>query len=167
MRSKRQVRLPKVHVADTGILHTLLGIESRDDLLAHPKMGASWEGFVLSEVVSDLGARPEEIFFWATHFLVERRPELRGHLDHLRGLRPRVTPGDTGLRGPSAERQVDGDPIAPAVPGVSRGLAGAWVTRSSLAGVATVSRRREGGAQEVDGDLAAEVAPLGAGPDRP
>jgi hypothetical protein len=64
---KRQVRSPRVYVEDEGILHTLLGIESREDLLSHPKVGASWEGFVLSQIVSLLGVRPEETFFWATH----------------------------------------------------------------------------------------------------
>ena len=65
--SKRQVKSPKVYVADSGLLHTLLGIETRDDLEGHPKVGASWEGFVMREVVHRLGARPEECFFWATH----------------------------------------------------------------------------------------------------
>ena len=64
---KRQVKAPKVYIADTGLLHTLLGIETRDDLEGHPKSGASWEGFVLRELVNHLGARPEESFFWATH----------------------------------------------------------------------------------------------------
>ena len=64
---KRQVRSPKVYVADTGLLHALLGIDTREDLDGHPKVGASWEGFVLREVVIRLGARPEECFFWATH----------------------------------------------------------------------------------------------------
>lgn len=64
---KRQVRSPKIYVADTGLLHSLLGIEARQDLDGHPKVGASWEGFVLREVVIHLGARPEECFFWATH----------------------------------------------------------------------------------------------------
>ena len=65
--SKRQVKSPKVYLADTGLLHLLLGTESRDDLLGHPKAGASWEGFALGEVVRRLAARPEECFFWATH----------------------------------------------------------------------------------------------------
>jgi len=65
--AKRQVKSPKVYIADTGLLHALLGIESRTDLDAHPKVGASWEGFVIRELVTHLGARPEEMFFWATH----------------------------------------------------------------------------------------------------
>jgi predicted AAA+ superfamily ATPase len=65
--SKRQVRSPKVYVADTGLLHTLLGIETRESLERHPKVGASWESFMLREAVLRVGARPEECFFWATH----------------------------------------------------------------------------------------------------
>lgn len=64
---KRQVKSPKVYVADSGLLHALLGIEDREDLLSHPKVGASWEGFAANEVVTRLGARREECFFWATH----------------------------------------------------------------------------------------------------
>lgn len=65
--SKRQVKAPKVYVADTGILHTLLAIETREDLERHPKVGASWEGFVIDELATHLGARAEERWFWATH----------------------------------------------------------------------------------------------------
>ena len=64
---KRQVKAPKIYVTDSGVLHTLLGLEARLDLEGHPKVGASWEGFGISEVVSRLGARPEECYFWATH----------------------------------------------------------------------------------------------------
>jgi predicted AAA+ superfamily ATPase len=64
---KRQVKAPKVLIADAGLLHTLLGIETRNDLERHPKLGASWEGFVIKEVVRRIGAQPEECFFWATH----------------------------------------------------------------------------------------------------
>ena len=64
---KRQVKAPKVFIADTGILHVLLGIVAREDLEHHPKVGASWEGFVLREIVRRIGVRQEECFFWATH----------------------------------------------------------------------------------------------------
>ncbi len=64
---KRQVKAPKLYISDTGLLHSLLGIETLDDLQSHPKVGASWEGFVLAELVTRLGARPDECFFWATH----------------------------------------------------------------------------------------------------
>lgn len=64
---KRQVRSPKVLIEDTGLLHVLLGLETRNDLDGHPKVGASWEGYVIRELTHHLGARPEEQFFWATH----------------------------------------------------------------------------------------------------
>jgi predicted AAA+ superfamily ATPase len=64
---KRQVKAPKVYLADSGLLHTLLGLESTRDVEGHPKLGASWEGFALDTVVRHLGARRDECFFWATH----------------------------------------------------------------------------------------------------
>ena len=65
--AKRQVRSPKVYLADSGLLHALLGLDTLHDLEGHPKVGASWEGFALSQVLVRLGARTEEAFFWATH----------------------------------------------------------------------------------------------------
>jgi predicted AAA+ superfamily ATPase len=65
--SKRQVRAPKIYVKDTGLLHTLLDIETKDELDGHPKAGASWEGFAIREVILRLGVRDEQCFFWATH----------------------------------------------------------------------------------------------------
>jgi predicted AAA+ superfamily ATPase len=62
---KRQVRAPKVYVRDSGLLHALLGIGSRRDLELHPKVGASWEGYAVEEVIKAL--RPDEAYFWATH----------------------------------------------------------------------------------------------------
>lgn len=64
--AKRQVKSPKVYVADPGLLHTLLGVAGREDLLRHPKVGASWEGLGIQAVVDRLGARREECFFWRT-----------------------------------------------------------------------------------------------------
>ena len=65
--SKRLVKSPKVYLADTGILHSLLGLETREDVDGHPRSGASWEGFCLEQVVRHLRARPAECHFWATH----------------------------------------------------------------------------------------------------
>jgi hypothetical protein len=62
---KRQVKAPKVYVRDSGILHALLQLGSAETVLAHPKCGASWEGFVLEQVLHL--ARPAEAYFWATH----------------------------------------------------------------------------------------------------
>ncbi len=64
---KRQVKSPKTYVRDSGVLHGLLGVRERRDLERHPKVGASWEGFLLRQVAAHLGATAEECFFWATH----------------------------------------------------------------------------------------------------
>lgn len=63
--SKRQVKSPKVYLRDSGLLHQLLGVRTARDLLPHPKLGASWEGFAVEEVIA--AAQPDEAYFWATH----------------------------------------------------------------------------------------------------
>ncbi|MBW6511794.1 MAG: ATP-binding protein [Desulfuromonadaceae bacterium] len=64
---KREVKAPKVYVTDSGILHGLLGVNGLDDLLAHPKCGASWEGFIIREIIRRTAARHGEAFFWGVH----------------------------------------------------------------------------------------------------
>jgi len=63
---KRIVKSPKIYICDSGILHQLLGLPTPTDVEGHPKLGASWEGFMLGEVIHRLGAWDEECFFWAT-----------------------------------------------------------------------------------------------------
>jgi len=65
--SKRQVRSPKVYIADSGILHALLGLTGRTDVTSHPKVGASWEGFVVQQIVQLLRAPSQQCFHWSTH----------------------------------------------------------------------------------------------------
>ena len=62
---KRQVKAPKVFVRDSGLLHALLGVATRRDLESHPKVGASWEGYAVEEVLKAL--QPDDAYFWATH----------------------------------------------------------------------------------------------------
>jgi predicted AAA+ superfamily ATPase len=62
---KRQVKAPKIYVRDSGLLHALLGIGGARDLEHHPKVGASWEGYAVEEVLKAL--RPDEAYYWATH----------------------------------------------------------------------------------------------------
>lgn len=62
---KRQVKSPKVYVRDSGLLHSLLGISDRRDLEYHPKVGASWEGYAVEEVLKSF--RPDEAYYWATY----------------------------------------------------------------------------------------------------
>jgi len=62
---KRQVKAPKLYIRDTGILHSLLGLETLEAVQSHPKLGASWEGFAIEQILSLLSA--QEAYFWATH----------------------------------------------------------------------------------------------------
>ena len=95
--AKRQVKAPKVYVSDSGLLHHLLDVRTQRDLERHPKVGASWEGFVLQSVVARLGCRPEQCFFWATHggaeldlLVVDGRHRLGFEFKRTTG--PRITP---------------------------------------------------------------------------
>jgi uncharacterized protein len=62
---KRQIKSPKVYLRDSGLLHALLGISNRRDLEYHPKVGASWEGYAVEEVLK--AVQPDETYYWATY----------------------------------------------------------------------------------------------------
>ncbi len=62
---KRQVKRPKVYIRDAGLYHQLIGVPTMDALQMHPRIGASWEGFILEKVVAETA--PDEVCFWATH----------------------------------------------------------------------------------------------------
>jgi predicted AAA+ superfamily ATPase len=62
---KRQLKSPKVYIRDSGVCHALLRIPSADDLMGHPKLGASWEGFCLEQILDLTGDR--DAYFWGTH----------------------------------------------------------------------------------------------------
>ena len=92
---KRQVKAPKVYVRDSGLLHRLLGIDTEKALLTHPKIGASWEGFVIEQV---LATEPhDDAFFWGTHqgaeidLILTRGGALNG-VECKRADAPRITP---------------------------------------------------------------------------
>jgi uncharacterized protein len=63
---KRLVKSPRIYLRDSGLLHLLLGIRSRNDVLSHPKLGASWEGFALEQTIRLLSA-DRDAFFYRTH----------------------------------------------------------------------------------------------------
>ena len=94
---KRQVKSPKVYLSDSGLLHGLLNLPTQQDLESHPKVGASWEGFVIEQLIVHLRAEPEECFFWATQsgaeldLLVVRGRKRRG-FEIKRTTAPAVTP---------------------------------------------------------------------------
>ena len=66
---KRQIKAPKVYFRDSGLLHSLLGVPDRHSLMGHPKVGASWEGFVIEQVLQLL--QPAEVYYWTTYTGVE------------------------------------------------------------------------------------------------
>jgi hypothetical protein len=63
--SKRQVKAPKIYFRDSGVHHTLLDVPDLHALMGHPRLGASWEGFALEQVIQLVN--PSEAYFWATH----------------------------------------------------------------------------------------------------
>ena len=81
---KRQVKSPKVYLRDSGILHRFLGVTTRRARDRHPKVGASWEGFVIENVIQALSLEGRQCYFWGTHggheidLIVEQGASLRG-----------------------------------------------------------------------------------------
>lgn len=61
---KRQVKAPKIYLRDTGLLHSLLALPDHHTLTGHARVGASWEGFVIEQVLQALS--PQDAYFWAT-----------------------------------------------------------------------------------------------------
>lgn len=94
---KRQVKSPKVYLADSGMLHALLGLTNQADVESYPKLGASWEGFVIAQIVERLEADLHEIYFWATHAgaeldLLVVRGAKRWGFEIKRTTAPAITP---------------------------------------------------------------------------
>lgn len=106
--SKRQVKSPKVQVRDSGLLHQLLAIATESALQVHPKVGASWEGFVIEQVLATQAH--DEAAFWATHQgaeidLILRRGQRLFGVECKRADAPRMTPSiRIALEDPSLER---------------------------------------------------------------
>ncbi len=94
---KRQVKSPKIFVRDSGLLHALLNLPTKRDIEGHPKLGASWEGFIIDQLVQQLGVSPEETYHWRTHQgaeldLLVVRGGLRLGFEVKRTVAPTLTP---------------------------------------------------------------------------
>ena len=68
---KRQIKTPKIYFRDSGILHRLLGIPGMEQMVTHPKLGASWEGFAVEQIIRAHGASEEEVYYWGVHSQAE------------------------------------------------------------------------------------------------
>ncbi len=141
---KRQVKSPKVIFRDTGVLHRLLGIRTEAELLNHPKCGASWEGYVIEEVIR--ATEPDEVYFWATHQGAEIDLLLR-HGDRMFGVEckrvdaPAMTPSMTialedlkleriAVVYPGAQRYPIAERVqAVPLPAICRGMKGLFPSR--------------------------------------
>ncbi len=94
--SKRQVKSPKVYYRDSGLLHVMLGIASPEELRNHPKVGASWEGFMIENVLQALQVEDYDSYFWATNrgaeidLLIQQGGRLRG-FEVKRSSAPAIT----------------------------------------------------------------------------
>jgi predicted AAA+ superfamily ATPase len=92
---KRQVKSPKIYFRDSGILHSLLNITTQHDLLYHPKCGASWEGYIIEEVLKTTS--PDAAYFWATQNgaeidLIIESGNRRWGIECKRADAPKLTP---------------------------------------------------------------------------
>ena len=93
---KRQVRSPKIYLRDSGLLHRLLDIADPEQLERHPKVGASWEGFIIETAIRALGAEDRQCYFWGAHsgaeidLLVRQAGRLRA-LEVKRTSSPTIT----------------------------------------------------------------------------
>ena len=65
--AKRQAKKPKIYFRDTGVLHHLLGVKNHSTLQRSPKLGASWEGFALEQVIQLCNASSDKCYFWGVH----------------------------------------------------------------------------------------------------
>ncbi len=131
--TKRQVRSPKVYISDTGLLHALLNLPTMKDIESYPKVGAFWEGFVIEQVIRQLGVETDECYFWATHSgaevdLVVIRGRKRLGFEIKRTTTPKLTPSakiaikDLGLQRLDILHAGDHTfPLAPKVRAVSVG----------------------------------------------
>jgi predicted AAA+ superfamily ATPase len=94
---KRQVKSPRIFIRDCGLLHALLNLPTKRDIEGHPKLGASWEGFIIDQLVQQLGVSPDETYHWRTHQgaeldLLVVRGGLRLGFEVKRTVAPTLTP---------------------------------------------------------------------------
>lgn len=96
---KRLVKSPKVYVRDSGLIHTLLGIKTLDELLSHPINGQSWEGFVLENILNAIDQQMYQSFFYRTatgnevDLVLEKNLKPTFAIEVKRSVSPRISRG--------------------------------------------------------------------------
>lgn len=95
---KRLVKSPKIYLRDSGLTHSLLSIATSDDLLGHPVVGSSWEGFVIENLLSTIPQRANP-FFYRTNkgaeidLLLEMPSQKKIAIEIKRSLSPTLSKG--------------------------------------------------------------------------
>jgi uncharacterized protein len=95
---KRLVKAPKIYINDSGILHFLLAIHSQKELVNHPGLGASWEGYVISQIAYAKNTRLD-IYYYRTHagaecdLVLARGHEVKAAIEIKYSKSPSVTKG--------------------------------------------------------------------------
>jgi predicted AAA+ superfamily ATPase len=95
---KRLVKAPKVYIRDSGLVHALLNLKTLDEVLSHPVVGASWEGFVIENIISCL---PQGVTYWfyrtsagaEIDLVVEKNNSNKFAIEIKRSLTPAVSKG--------------------------------------------------------------------------
>ncbi len=95
---KRLVKTPKVYIRDSGLTHALLNISNIDDLMGHPVIGTSWEGFVIENLISCIPARATCWFYRTSagaeiDFIIEHSQRIKIAIEIKRSLSPKVSKG--------------------------------------------------------------------------
>ena len=136
---KRLVRTPKVYVRDSGVLHALLGINDKETLLSHPVVGASWETWVIENLLATAPRDCQAFFYRSANgaeidLLVQRPDGERWAIEVKRSLSPKrergfhaacddVQPTHKWVVYPGTERyRLDEDAWAVSLPELARGL---------------------------------------------
>lgn len=95
---KRLVKAPKVYINDSGILHFLMNIETEKELLNHPGLGASWEGYVISQIAYAKASRLD-VYYYRTHagaecdLVIARGHEVKAAIEIKYSKTPVITKG--------------------------------------------------------------------------
>jgi hypothetical protein len=114
---KRQVKTPKIYFRDTGILHRLIDVPGMAQLVVHPRLGASWEGFAVEQIIRAAGVPDEEVFFWGIHNQAELDLLMFGK-GGRRGFEVKYTDAPRATRSQRIAMEVLGlDSITVVVPG--------------------------------------------------
>ena len=95
---KRLVKSPKIYIRDTGILHHLLSISEYDDLLGHPVLGHSWEGFVIENILANLSDKWTTSYFRTSEqteidLILEKSNKETWAVEIKRSSAPKIKPG--------------------------------------------------------------------------